>query len=185
MIKIISILATLCISFSAFSLDKYSTADPGAKKVIERILKELKITEKDVPQILYDKIDYVFEDSGKWHTYWFGYQDVASSKIENPNITFIEYFINTEKQGTYFLSFMYDSTSKQILLSSKQIRYSDKQTVLDAFKETKNDTENSEIKHESDNYALTQTINKVDFAAYNIGISSGSVVYMDQKIIQL
>ncbi len=114
-----------------------------------------------------------------------GYNDLSSSKIKDPNVTFIEQFVNTVDDGMYFLTFMYDKKANQILISRKQFRSGSKNAALDAFKERKNDTEKYKVSHEKDNYAMLQEKGQVSFSAFNLGSSSGSVIYFNQTIIDL
>jgi hypothetical protein len=177
---------TLLLSTNVFAVDAYSTEDAGVKKLIKQVITTLKAPNSvELEKKIHKTIKSVFTDTDKWNAYWFGYNDLSISKIKDPEVGFIEYFINTEGSGMFFVSFMYDKKSNQILVSSKQIRYGDKQIGLDLFLKKKGNTEEYEVRHERDSYALVQDKGKVDFTAFNIGPKSASVIYFKQEVIDL
>lgn len=176
----------LFISSQALAIDAYSTADKGVQSVIKKIVEVIDAPQGiEVERKIFNVIEHAFEDVGIWNSYWLGYNDLSSSKIETSNLGFIKYFINTENSGMFFISLMYDKQSNQILLNRKQVRFASKGVVLNAFKDLKGDTENYRVAHEQDNYALLQENGKVDFSGFNISGDQGSVVYFDQIIIDL
>lgn len=183
--KKIVLAIALMLSGSVYALDDYSVADDNVKSLIKNVVKVLDApgaleTEKKI----FNTIDFVFEGSN-WNSYWLGYNDLSSSKIKDPNVTFIEQFVNTSNDGMYFLTFMYDKKANQILISRKQFRSGVKGDALEVFKERKNDAEKYKVSHEKDNYAMLQEKGKVSFSAFNIGTQSGSVIYFNQTVIDL
>ena len=179
------IVSVLLIIPRAFAVDEYSTASDGEKKLIKQIVEVLKLEPStEVEKKIYDRIDFVF-DTKNWNSYWLGYNDLESSKIKDPGVTFVEQYINTSDIGTFIIGFLYDKEAKQILVTSKQIRYASKDIALDAFKTTKADEEKFSVLHETANYALLQEKGKVSYSNFHIGGNAGIVVYIEQGIIDL
>ncbi len=178
--------AALLWSFNALSLDSYSAADEGAKELIGLAVAHLKLPDNlETRKKLYGAIDYVFSDDTDWDSYWLGLNDVSDSKVKGQNLTYMEFFINTSLHGMFFVSFIYDKANGQVLINSKQIRHSDEKEVLNAFSEQQANTEEYEVVHESDNYALTQTKGFTDFAGFSVLSGTAAVVYFDQQVINL
>jgi len=179
------IISALLITPRAFAIDEYSTASEAEKKLIKQIVKVLEIeTSVEVEKKIYGRIDYIFKTEN-WNSYWLGYNDLASSKIKSPNVSFVEQYVNTSDLGTFIISFMYDKQVNQILVTSKQIRYGEKDAALKAFKKTKDDTENYSVIHESENYALMQETGQVSYSNFHVGSKAATVVYIEQGIIEL
>jgi hypothetical protein len=183
--RIIFLFTLICTSFNLFALDEYSSATDAQKRFVAVTIKNLAAPNtNDVKVKIYNSLAYIF-NSGDWSSYWLGYNDLSASKITNPDVTFIEHFINTAESGAYFVSFLYDKTTNQILVNTKQIRYGSKNAALELFNTQKSDTDEYKVIHEEDNYALVQESGRVEFAAFNLGSSSASVVYFEQEIIDL
>lgn len=184
--KTLLISLLLLVSASSSAIDAYSTSGEGVKKLVKNIVKVLKLeSSTEMEKKIFDTMDYAFEDNTMWNSYWLGYDDLSVSKMKDSKVTFIEYFINSEKHGMFFFSFLYDKESQQILVNRKQIRYASKKVALDAYTEKKDDTEKYNSRHETDTYALLQVKGKVDFSGFNIGTAAGSATYFDQRIIDL
>lgn len=181
----ITILAlSLSFSFKSFSMDAYTTADEGIKKMISQMFSTLNIPRSiENEKKIYNSISYIWDGAGSWNGYWLGYNELASSKIKDPDITFIEYFFNTENNGIYFLSLQFDTRINQMLISTKQLRYGTKKAGLDKYLEEKANTEKYELKHERDKYALLQEAGKVNFSAYHLSSNEGMAVYFNQRIL--
>ncbi|MFT5760158.1 MAG: hypothetical protein ACI9LM_004942 [Alteromonadaceae bacterium] len=175
---------TLLLSTNVFAIDAYSTESENVKKVIKLVIKSLKAPDSiETEKKIHKAIKHAF--TSDWNSYWLGYNDLSSSKIKNPEVSFIEYLVNTEEHGTYFFSFLYDKKSNQILINNKQIRYGTKDTALELFTKNKDNTEKYEIRHEKDTFAMLQVKGKVDYEAFNIGSTSASVIYFSQTIIDM
>ena len=174
----------MILSSSVNAMDKYSSADKGVKTFIDKALESLNAPDTNtVKNDIYDAISFIFDEGTIWNSYWLGYNELSSSKIENPDIGFVEFIVNTGKSGIYFVSFLHDPHAKQILLNRKQIRYGDKSAAFAVFEEKKEDTDEYKVIHERDNYALLQQKGKVNFSAFNLSGSEGAIVYFNQTLI--
>jgi hypothetical protein len=177
--------AALLFSTNLLAMDAYTTTDENIKNFVKRIVEVLGLPGTlDVEKKIYHEVSFVFDGEPDWNSYWLGYNDVAASKINNPDVGFIEQIINTDQHGIFFISFLYDKKANQILINTKQFRSGTKEAVLNVYAENKADTENYEVSYERDRYSMLQEKGKVSFEAFNVGVT-GSVVYFNQKVIDL
>lgn len=184
--KRLILLLSLFASASTMAMDEYSSASDNVKAFIQQVVKQLDApggvsTERKV----FGAIDFIFEEGTDWSAYWLGYNDLSSSKISNPEVTYIEQFVNTSKHGMYFVSFIYDKKANQILVNRKQIRYGSKSALLGIYQERKDDSETYRVVHENDNYALLQANGYVRFSGFNISGDNAAVVYFNQSVLDL
>ncbi|MGF1818026.1 hypothetical protein, partial [Vibrio splendidus] len=144
------------------------------------------IPDKDnkVKEKIYNSIDYAF--NSKWSSYWLGLKDLSASKYnDGKEKGYMDLSFNNADEGTLYFTFVYKPEVKQIILSSKQVRHATKKIALEIYEERKANTEEYEVKHESDNYALLQKKDKVSFEYYHVGSKTASLVYSGQEIINL
>ena len=181
-------LIVLSLSFNVYALGGYESLSENEQKLLKSIVERLGVKDKDnsVKKKLYDTSLFAFD--GNWSSYWVGLTELSLSKYKDgAESGFVELGINNSENGTVFLTYLYKPEVKQIILTSKQIRYGAKKTILDVYEERKSDKEKYVVKHESDNYALLQEKGQVSFEYYHVGASgdTASLVYQSQNVIDI
>lgn len=181
-------LVVILLSFNASALGGFESLSESEQKLLKLIVERLGIEDKNnsIKQKIYDKSSFAFD--GNWSSYWVGLNDLSLSKYKDGKEKgFIELGVNNSENGTVFLTYLYKPEVKQIILTSKQIRYGAKKTILDVFEERKSNKEKYVVKNESDNYALLQEKGQASFEYYHVGASTdtASLVYQLQVVIDI
>ncbi|CAH0532823.1 hypothetical protein VST7929_00670 [Vibrio stylophorae] len=184
--KNLLILIMMFLSSTAHAVSEYSAVDDSIKNLINGTVKHLKVPDREKVKInIYNAVESIFDDAGKWNGYWLGYNELSASKIKETDVRYMEYIINTENNGFFFVSFLYDTNAKQILISQKQIRYGSSSGAFEVFHKRKSNTDTYKVIHEKNNFALLQQKGNVTFSAFNLFGEYGGVVFFNQVIIDL
>lgn len=183
--KILS-LALCLLSFNSFALGGYESLTDVEKSALKSIVNQLGISDSDnsIKKKIHDTSSFAFE--GQWGSYWTGLAELSASKYKDGTEKgVIEIALNSSKNGTIFLTYIYKPEVSQIIVFSKQIRHGSKKLLLDEFEKRKNDKEKYELRHEGDNYALLQEKGNVEFEFFHVSGGTGSLVYQSQRVIDL
>ena len=177
----------LCaISFHTMALGGFESLTETQQNVTKSIVNQLGVDDPDntIKKEIYDTSSWAFD--GQWGSYWTGLNELASSKYKDgKEKSVIEISLNNAKSGTIFLTYVYKPEARQIVIFQKQIRHGSKKLLLDEFAKRKADKEKYELRHEEDNYGLLQETGKVEFEFYHVSGDTGSLVYSNQRIINL
>jgi len=180
----------LVVSFSQASLAQsfggFDSYGEGTKSLLTTVVKQLGVSDPDnsVKVKVFDTIDVALE--GNWYSYWVGMNDLASSKYQDgAEKGFVQVMLPTNDSGIWILTFNKAKDIPEIIVSMAQIRHGSQDGALSVYNEKKNDTENYEVKNESDKFAFIQEKGKVAFSILNVGTGTGSVVYFNQFAVDL
>lgn len=174
------------LSFNTYALGGYNSLSDVQKKTLKTIVNQLGISDKNnaVKTKIYEKIDFAFASG--WDAYWLGLNELSGSKYKDGlEKGYIELTLNSVDEGTLFFTFVYKPEAKQIILTSKQVRYGSKKRLLEVYEERKADKDKFEVRHESDHYAMLQKKGKVNFEFFHVGSNAASLVYTSQQYIDL
>lgn len=178
------ILATL--SCHAFALGGFKSLDTETQTVLTWIVDQLGIKDNShsTKMKLHDAIDFMFE--GDWNTNWLGLNDVAASRYQDGReLGYIELLTNSAEHGTVSITFNYQPSTKQIISTTRQVRYTTRKALLDIYNERKANKEEYNLEHENDHYAMLSKVGLIDYEYYHVGSDSGSITYVSQNIIDL
>ena len=173
-------------SFNGFALGGYGALPEVTQKALKSIVNQLGIIDNNnkIKEKIYDANSWIFEGEFGW--YWIGLNDLSSSNYKDGKEKgYIELGINNGEYGTVFVTYMYKKEAKQIIITTRQIRYGSKNIVLEEYSKRKNSSEEYEVRHENDKFALVQEAGKVNFAYFHVSGDTGSVSYVSQRAIDI
>jgi hypothetical protein len=179
-------LLLLIISFNSNALDSSYSAEE--KSFMNSVVGNLGITGKEdkdnAKKAIFYEIDYIF-DYEIWSSHGTTESSLNISKIKSFNSHDITF--NTKGGGLIFLSFVLDKSVKQISLTTRQIRHGTKEDCLALYKKRKTEEEDGKkvysVLHESKNYALFRKSPYQSFTSIDIQGDTGTITYMEQRII--
>lgn len=179
-------LLLLTQAVSAKSLGGFDSFSSARQSLLNSVVSQLGIEDRNdrIKVKIHDQIKIALE--GDWYSYWIGLSDLAKSKYQDDNAKgFIQVLLATEDSGIWIITLAKKEKVDQIVLSLAQIRHGAQDGALEVYNAKKNDSENFEIKSESDKYAFIQEKGKVTFSLINVGNGTGSVTYVNQVVIDL
>lgn len=176
---------TLMFSFSsmALALDEESTIPEQAKKILSSIEKEFSL--KNITPATKKAIadQFTFALDGEWYSWWIGNDDLESSKFKDDKVRVYDLIVANSNRINN-ITFTYFPSANQIFYIRKQYVEASSRIVLDHYRQYKEEAD-TEIKHETKNFAFTKKKGYVDFDIFHITGDEAMIGYIDAGIIDV
>ncbi len=179
--KTLLLIAMLVVN--SFALDALGALDEDNKKVLNKVLKKLDLSNASpkIKEKVYAKFSFSLEKN--WYIKWWDNATPSATKIENSQTKFIEMTVIDENR-IYSFTFINFKAEQQLFVIARQYVPTDSDALLKRFSKLKEDPE-YKLNTETENYASLTEKNYMSDTIIHIKNKYGIIAYIDMTTLDL
>jgi len=177
------LLLAIVLVINVYALDELSSISSDNQSLLNSVLEKLDLqsTSNSNKVKIYNKFKFALEKD--WYATWWHNSTAKNTKIENANTKFIELTLVDESR-VYSFTFIHFKQQKQMTVLVRQYISTDSSSLLDKFKELKNDT-NYKLLAEKNSYGYLNQDGYMSDTIINVKDGYGMISYIDMTTLDL